>query len=456
MDFNIIYPFTIKKQKERIRNLGINMKNSDHKQKEIQSILFLIAISLYMMAFLFDPVGDVFVGYFRILASPSNLLTDYMEIAGIGPAFFNAFTIMIFSISIIKTAKKNFTGADVAAIVLVTGFAFFGKNLFNSLPLTLGTLLYARLAGLERAQVVTNSLYITALAPLISEVIFDFGLSLPVGIALGYLLGIVIGLVIIPLAHEFFKFHKGYSLYNVGFAAGIFAMLLVAILRMFDLEIETVSFLYEETDPRIISYLVILFASMILYGFVKNGMTFEGYRQIMKSTGRVPSDYIMENGLYPTVINMGVMGLIACLFVYICGGVFNGPVVGGIFSVCGFAAFGKHPRNTIPVLAGVFIAGMFNIHDQSYTSSLLAGLFGTTLSPIAGEFGPIAGIAAGFLHMGMVFNVGIVYGGVNLYNNGFSGGFVAGIMVPIIAEIIQFKDKLKKKLNKDPGPDDKA
>ena len=171
---------------------------------------------------------------------------------------------------------------------------------------------------------------------------------------------------------------------------------------------------------------------MIVYGFIKNGNSFKGYRQIMKTTGRVPSDYIMESGLYPTVINMGVMGLIACFFVYICGGVFNGPVVGGIFSVCGFAAFGKHPRNTIPVLVGVYIAGMFNIHDQSSTASLLAGLFGTTLSPIAGEFGWHFGALAGFLHSSLVINLSILHGGVNLYNNGFSGGLVAAFLVPII------------------------
>jgi len=32
-------------------------------------------------------------------------------------------------------------------------------------------------------------------------------------------------------------------------------------------------------------------------------------------------------------------------------------------------------------------------------------------------------------------NVGVLHGGVNLYNNGFSGGFVAAFLVPIIEAV---------------------
>ena len=59
-------------------------------------------------------------------------------------------------------------------------------------------------------------------------------------------------------------------------------------------------------------------------------------------------------------------------------------------------------------------------------------LFSTTLAPIAGEFGVMAGLIAGFLHSSVALNVGIVYGGMNLYNNGFAGGLVAIFMVPVV------------------------
>lgn len=66
---------------------------------------------------------------------------------------------------------------------------------------------------------------------------------------------------------------------------------------------------------------------------------------------------------------------------------------------------------------------------------MLALLFSTTLAPIAGEFGILAGILAGFLQSSVALNVGIVYSGMNLYNNGFAGGLVAVFMVPVIKSI---------------------
>ena len=53
----------------------------------------------------------------------------------------------------------------------------------------------------------------------------------------------------------------------------------------------------------------------------------------------------------------------------------------------------------------------------------------------AGEFGILCGVLAGFLHASVALNVGIVYGGMNLYNNGFAGGIVAMFLVPVIQSI---------------------
>jgi hypothetical protein len=59
-------------------------------------------------------------------------------------------------------------------------------------------------------------------------------------------------------------------------------------------------------------------------------------------------------------------------------------------------------------------------------------LFSTTIAPIAGTYGPLIGILSGVLHMMIVTNIGVVHGGINLYNNGFSGGLVAAFLVPIV------------------------
>ncbi|HDQ14008.1 MAG TPA: DUF1576 domain-containing protein, partial [Sediminispirochaeta sp.] len=59
-------------------------------------------------------------------------------------------------------------------------------------------------------------------------------------------------------------------------------------------------------------------------------------------------------------------------------------------------------------------------------------LFGTTLAPLAGEFGVIVGFVAGFTHLLMVERTAAWHGGFDLYNNGFAGGLTATFFLAII------------------------
>jgi hypothetical protein len=52
----------------------------------------------------------------------------------------------------------------------------------------------------------------------------------------------------------------------------------------------------------------------------------------------------------------------------------------------GFCASGKHLKNVLPILLGVFLISYFSVHDVHSTAVLLAALFGTTLAPISGWF----------------------------------------------------------------------
>ena len=103
----------------------------------------------------------------------------------------------------------------------------------------------------------------------------------------------------------------------------------------------------------------------------------------------------------------------------------------------GFSVFGKHPKNVLPIMLGVLIASIFNKYDPSGTPAILTALFSTTIAPIAGEFGIVAGLFAGFLHKAVATNVGFIHGGINLYNNGLAGGFVAAVLVPLFRNLIE-------------------
>jgi hypothetical protein len=65
----------------------------------------------------------------------------------------------------------------------------------------------------------------------------------------------------------------------------------------------------------------------------------------------------------------------------------------------------------------------------------LPALFGTTLAPIAGQFGWLWGILAGFIHSSAALAVTGVHGGLNLYNNGLAAGLVAAVLVPVIVAV---------------------
>lgn len=86
-------------------------------------------------------------------------------------------------------------------------------------------------------------------------------------------------------------------------------------------------------------------------------------------------------------------------------------------------------------MAGVILGSFVKTWNISDPSAMLALLLSTTLAPIAGEFGVVAGVLAGFLHASVALNVGIVYGGMNLYNNGFAGGIIAMFLVPVIQSV---------------------
>ena len=126
----------------------------------------------------------------------------------------------------------------------------------------------------------------------------------------------------------------------------------------------------------------------------------------------------------------------------------NGPVLGGIFTVSGFAACGKHLRNALPIITGSIIAVYLNHLEFSAPVNALAILFSTGLAPISGKYGWHWGIVVGFMHVSIAIFIGDINGGLNLYNNGFAGSFVVVLILPIIVAFNKLSRQFKIKLRK--------
>ena len=379
-------------------------------------------------------------GLWKIVTMQDLLITDYIHIAGPAAAFVNAGLVTIISILIIKLAKDPFNGFTIVEMGLMAGFSLFGKNVFNIWPIILGTWLYARYQKEPFSKYASVALLATALAPLVSYMALG---SVHASLPLGVFTGILVGFLLPSLSAYTYKIQNGMNLYNMGFACGLLAMILVPVMSSMGANPTVAHHWAAGYNLHFAIFLGVLCLGLTVAGFFFSGRpawaAWAGYRRLLRTTGRAPSDYLRMFGPAPVLINMGVNGLLATGYILLVGGDLNGPTLGGIFTIMGFSAFGKHPRNIIPVMFGVWL-GAYGMHyEPNYPALQLAGLFGTTLAPVAGHFGPVCGILAGFIHSALVLQTGGPVAGLNLYNNGFSGGLIAIVLYPTLTAIIRHR-----------------
>ena len=402
---------------------------------------YLASLIFVLFGLSLDSFTNIYQGIINILTSPSVLVSDYMEIGGMGAAFVNAGLMLVFSAFVADKSGARLTGALISGLFTVLGFSFFGKNILNTIPLMLGVYLYCKYKNLEVSNYMHVMCFVTGISPVVSLFYFGLNFNIITGIILGTLVGILVGFIIIPISATMISFHDGYSLYNVGFSLGIIGIIIAGNLRMFDRLIPEVNIVYTGSDLYPLVFLLIICTIFVCYGLIKN-KGLKGYGKLLKQSGRLVSDFTILFNKYLVIFNVGITGIIAILYVKACGGVINGPILGGILTVMGFSVFGKHPKNILPIMLGVLIASIFNKYDPSGTPAILTALFSTTIAPIAGEFGILAGLFAGFSHKAVATNVGFIHGGINLYNNGLAGGFVAAVLVPLFRNLIErYKDE---------------
>ena len=363
---------------------------------------------------------------------------DFISIGGLGATFINVALVSFINLYILKKTKTHINGGVIAAFFTVMGFAFFGENIFNIWAIYLGGVLHAKYHHVHYRSIILSLMFGTGLSPFTSIVAFYFELPLLISIPLSYLVGMIIGFVLPNVASSLLRAHDGYNLYNVGFSGSVLALLAVSVLRAFNIEIvESANIIANQYGNILLLIFIIFFTFLLALGLYINYNSGSKYSCIFAFPGRLVTDFTVLVGFGITYINMGLMGLISLAYVYLVGASLNGPILGGVLTVVGFSAFGKHPKNTIPIFIGVALANLLNVWDSNATTQVIAGLFGTTLAPIAGTFGIIPGIIAGFVHSAVVMNVAYLHAGIALHNNGLAGGLVAAVLVPIFRSFNQ-------------------
>lgn len=400
------------------------------------SMALLFAAGLAGMVQEGEGFADALRGLWVIVISRDALITDYFGLAGYASAFLNAVLVMGMGLWLLCREKVRFTGLTMAAVFINVGYALWGKNPVNILPILLGTSLYALVHGAKLSRYIYTGFFGTSLAPLVTELVFELPFGRRANLLVAVAVGILIGFILPGLSVHTASMHMGYNLFNVGFSAGILAFVVVCVLKSFGIESESVMIWREGRPLWIVAGLYGYFLLTFLYGLYLCGGKASGVLKVWKHPGRAVADFVLLEGEGSTLMNMALVGALCVAYICLIGGDFSGPVVGAILTAFGFSAFGAHVRNYLPVLAGVFLSTLLNRFAPTTPGVQLAAAFAVGLAPIAGRFGVAAGIVAGMLHTAIVMCTSQMYGGLNLYNNGFSAGWVAIIMVPALESFL--------------------
>ncbi|MFI3226985.1 MAG: DUF1576 domain-containing protein [Clostridia bacterium] len=407
------------------------------KESPIRSLLYYIATSLLVFSLITgNPISTV-KGIGLILQSPSTLITDYIGVAGMSAAFLNSALVSFMTLYLFEKTKIKYNGTSIASFFLMAGFALFGKNILNIIPIFIGVFIYANTNKDTFRKYIYTALFGTSIAPVVSEIAVNFsgtGITLQ-SVVIGTLVGVGSGFLLPALSVECLRILQGFNLYNTGFAAGLIGILFTSAIKSFGFD-SSIRMIWTTGQNVILCvYLYLLFASLIIYGFILNEKSFKGYTKIFRHSGRAVADFTVMDGVPLACVNMGVVGIFALSYLIVLNGDVNGPTVGAIFTIVGFGALGKHLKNMWPPMLGVFIMSIISNWSLTDPSVQLAALFCTGLAPIAGQFGIGWGIVAGAMHSVIVLSVTSFHGGLNLYNNGFAAGLVVIILLPTIQSL---------------------
>ena len=421
--------------------LFVLRKIKDNNDTILKTILISCSIVFIVTAFCLDTPSTILTGLGIIIRHSDKLITDYVAIAGWGATFLNAGLLMLIAIGIICLQDMQFTGNSVTIVFWMAGFGMFGKNIINIWSILLGVYLYSKFTNTPFSKYTYIALFGTALAPLTTEILLwshSYLLSTMVGVTIGFILPCI--------AMRSLQVHQGYNLYNVGFAAGVIGVIIMSVMRTFNYIAEPSFFWHDQWDKEVIFLVYILFLLFIIIGCFLEPKIVHKYKVLITRLECLKIDFIILDGVGVTLFNMGLLGIIYTTFVLLIGSVINGATLGAILAIVGFGAFGKHVKNTIPIVIGVILGTVLGSWSISDPSVLLAALFGTALAPITSRFGIVGGIIAGVVHLLLVLLTGSWHGWTNLYNNGLAAGIVALFLVPIL-EI--FKDNIEETINQE-------
>ena len=303
----------------------IGFTNKVHKEpkplsRNLQYLLLTLAPGFFLFwGLLLQPLPEMLRGLLKIFMEPDFLITDYVAVGGAGAALVNASLITIMCIILMYILGMNIDGSAIAALSLMLGFSLFGKNLVNIWCIIFGVFIYAKYHKTHLSNYLYIGFYGTSLSPIITQTVQFGNFSFPIRLALSLLVGIIIGFVMPPLCAHLYNTHKGYSLYNGGFAAGIIATVIISIYKSFGLTLESRKLWATGYNMIFSEILISFFLILIFIGALTDRNAFRKYWNILKYPGLAGTDFTSSEGFSAALINMGIDGIFCTVYLLVIG-----------------------------------------------------------------------------------------------------------------------------------------
>jgi len=453
-------------------------------QRAIYLVFIGFAIILMGMAFYYSPSIDHLInGFIYIITHPSVADFDGLAKPGnFGSAHLNAGLLLLSVLLVYRLTDTHISGLQIASAMLAVGFAYYGKNCINVWWPVIGVFIAASYMKTPLSQVTAMAFFSASIAPVFSAFAFGtttLGYGSPLAISIGAIFGILCGILVAILAPHLVTLHKGYVLFNVGFAAGIVGIFMHGVRQSLNMGHSQI-IMNEKLSPSLgytehytnigmdayltgVNYilgpmLLIMFSYFIICGFaLGGGRIFFNHLRWYRSRAE---NYVEKFGFAPVLINMGLVGFAATSYIFIADivveGHLGGPLFAAIITAAGFGANGVTIRTHLSLMIGVFITAFVGggiagaiIGDPFMASAmtrvgnrtmLLAAIFICGMCPVPGEHGFKAGILMGIAHAFIIPYVGAFHGWMSLYNNGLALAIVATFLYPLYEKLGQQKD----------------
>lgn len=185
-------------------------------------VLLVPVLSVILVILGFVTGGkEAFKDLMNIQKLPGRLPSDFMDMESMSGALLNSGLIGLIGSGYIFFIGGDFNGPVIGGLLTIMGFGAFGTHLSNSWPVLLGVIGSTLLFGHSLADKgpILAAIFVTTLGPLAGE----FGIPM----------GILAGFIHFFMVMQTGSWHGAINLYNNGFAGGITASLLVALIQWY-------------------------------------------------------------------------------------------------------------------------------------------------------------------------------------------------------------------------------